>query len=117
MVQVRHPGFDRDGDRAGKDDLGVVDASQDQDGGIGLPEELSTVTVIVSSPRAKPVVSRLPRSTVLKVLSTFRVVATGVDVNSGVPLESVTVKKTVACCCAMRSTSTPTRTAGAAARR
>ena len=50
--------------------------------GIGLPEASSTVTVIVSSPRANPVVSRSPRSTVLKVVSTFRVVVTGCDVNS-----------------------------------
>ena len=41
--------------------------------GIGLPEASVTVTVIVSSPRAKPVVSRLPRSTVVNVVSTFRV--------------------------------------------
>jgi nitrite reductase (NADH) large subunit len=45
MVQIRHPGFDRDGDRAGKDDLGVVDASQDQDGGIGLPEDCAEATI------------------------------------------------------------------------
>ena len=67
--------------------------------GIGLPEESATVTVIVSTPSAKPVVSRLPRSTVESVVSTLRVVATGEDVESTVPLGSVTVYHTSACCC------------------
>ena len=56
------------------------------------------VTVMVSWPRANPVVSRLPRSTLLSVSRTSRVVATGLR-EEGVPFASVTVYDTIACCC------------------
>ena len=40
MVPLRHAGFHRHGHRAGEDDLGLVDAAQDQDGGVRLPAQL-----------------------------------------------------------------------------
>ena len=59
--------------------------------GIGLPDASATVTVIVSCPKAKPVVSKLPRSTVESVVRTSSVVGTGVEAKSVAPEESVTV--------------------------
>ncbi len=64
--------------------------------GIGTPEVSVTVTVIVSSPRMKLVVLRVPKSTVLSVASTLSVVLTGDDVRRTVLLASVTTKPTLA---------------------
>ena len=59
--------------------------------GIGLPDASVTVTVIASWPRAKPVVSKLPRSTVESVVRTLSVVETGCERKSVAPVESVMV--------------------------
>ncbi len=45
MVSLRHAGFDRAGRQAGAGDLGVVDAAQVQDRGVGLPRNCAEATI------------------------------------------------------------------------
>jgi len=58
---------------------------------IGVPEGSVSVTVIVSFPIANPVESNVPRSTVVSVVNTCSVTATGWEVKRTLCAESVTV--------------------------
>ena len=73
---------------------------------MGLPLESSTVTLIVYVPGLKPVVSRLPRSTLVTPITSGSAIATGVDVKTTVPWLLVTVYDTVPCSACVTPAST-----------
>ena len=64
---------------------------------MGLPVESLTLTLIVYVPGLKPVVSSVPRSTLVTPVTSGSAIATGVDVKTTVPWRLVTVYDTEPC--------------------